>query len=337
MASDRRSGRLARAPGPGSWSGLRLHTIGHSTRSQDELISLLRTFGVSALADIRTIPRSRRNPQFDTAALRAALRPRSIRYMHLPELGGLRRPRADSRNTGWRNAGFRGFADHMETETFERGLGRLRALAARAPVALMCAEAVPWRCHRSLVADALAARGAQVEHILGPTRAEPHALTPFAVVEGARVRYPDPSARKAPPARRPAGRTATRRVDVRIRRAYDPPARGDGHRVLVDRVWPRGVAKADLALDAWSKEVAPSTALRRWFGHDAERWPAFQERYFAELDALPDAVHELVERARRGRLTLVYGARDPDHNQAVALRAYLRARAAGRRPKAGSA
>lgn len=123
-------------------------------------------------------------------------------------------------------------------------------------------------------------------------------------------------------------------MDIQIRRAYEPPRRGDGYRILVDRVWPRGVSRGDLELDEWRKEIAPSTRLRQWFGHDPERWQEFQERYFAELEPQQDAVRDLVQRARRGRITLVYGARDPDHNQAVALRAYLRARAAGRRARA---
>jgi len=122
-------------------------------------------------------------------------------------------------------------------------------------------------------------------------------------------------------------------MDIRVRRAYDPPGRGDGYRVLVDRIWPRGVSKDELGLDEWQKEIAPSTRLRKWFGHDPERWKGFQERYFAELEENQDPVQELIRRARRGRITLVYGARDPDHNQAVALSAYLRARGAGRRPR----
>jgi uncharacterized protein YeaO (DUF488 family) len=122
-------------------------------------------------------------------------------------------------------------------------------------------------------------------------------------------------------------------MDVQIRRAYDPPRRGDGHRVLVDRVWPRGVSRHDLHLAEWRKEIAPSTRLRRWFGHDPERWKEFQERYFAELREKQDSVRDLVKRARHGRITLVYGARDREHNQAVALSAYLRARAAGRQPR----
>lgn len=122
-------------------------------------------------------------------------------------------------------------------------------------------------------------------------------------------------------------------MDIQIRRAYDPPSRSDGYRILVDRVWPRGVSKQDLALDEWRKEIAPSTRLRQWFGHDPERWEGFQQRYFAELEQKQDAVRDLVKRARQGRITLVYGARDPDHNQAVALTAYLRARARGRQPR----
>jgi uncharacterized protein YeaO (DUF488 family) len=122
-------------------------------------------------------------------------------------------------------------------------------------------------------------------------------------------------------------------MSIQIRRAYDPPGRGEGYRVLVDRVWPRGISKDDLDLDEWRKEIAPSTRLRKWFGHDPARWREFQKRYFVELEGKQDSVQELMKRARQGRVTLVYGARDQDHNQAVALSAYLRARAAGRHPR----
>jgi len=174
----------------GNWTGARIYTVGHSTRTQGELIALLRAVDISVLADIRTIPRSRHNPQFNADSLRKALRSRSVRYVHLARLGGLRRARKDSPNTGWRNASFRGFADYMRTGDFESGLEELRALTAQGRVALMCAEAVPWRCHRTLVADALTARGAHVEHIIGSSRSSPHHLTPFAKVEGANVSYP---------------------------------------------------------------------------------------------------------------------------------------------------
>jgi DNA-3-methyladenine glycosylase II len=172
------------------WSGVRLYTIGHSTRPLDELVALLDAFDVRVLADIRTIPRSRHNPQYDRDALRAALRARRLCYVHLPALGGLRKPRAGSPNAGWHNASFRGFADYMQTPEFSRGLEELRALAGEGAVAIMCAEAVPWRCHRSLVADALTVRGARVEHITGPRRASPHHLTPFAERDGERLTYP---------------------------------------------------------------------------------------------------------------------------------------------------
>ncbi len=174
-----------------SWRGVRLHTVGHSTRTLDELVALLRAFGVTTVVDIRTIPRSRHNPQFSLETLRTSLRRRRIGYIHLPALGGLRHTRKDSPNTGWRNTSFRGYADYMLTASFEEGLTELRVVVAEGSVALMCAEAVPWRCHRSLVADALTVRGALVEHIMSPERANAHHLTPFAHVEGTRITYPE--------------------------------------------------------------------------------------------------------------------------------------------------
>jgi uncharacterized protein (DUF488 family) len=189
---------------------MRLYTIGHSTRTFDELVEALRSFGVTALVDIRTVPRSRHTPQFNQGALTRRLPRRGIRYRHLKALGGLRRPRADSTNTAWRNASFRGFADYMETREFADALADLRTMARQSgPVAVMCAEAVPWRCHRSLVADALAARGDRIFHIMGPGKGHLHELTPWAQVRGKRVAYPGPP----PPARRPA----PARVRSRIR------------------------------------------------------------------------------------------------------------------------
>lgn len=163
-------------------------TIGHSTRPIDDFLAVLRSFDIAVLVDIRTIPRSRHNPQFNGDTLGPALRG-GIEYVQLPRLGGLRKARADSINTAWRNASFRGFADYMETDEFEAGLAELRALTDRGRVAIMCAEAVPWRCHRSLVADAVTARGAVVEHITGPSHSSQHRMTPFAKVEGGRVTY----------------------------------------------------------------------------------------------------------------------------------------------------
>ncbi len=185
------------APG---WGKARVFAIGHSTRPVAELVDLLRSVGVVALADVRTIPRSRANPQFESGALARALAAAGIRYAHLPALGGLRHARRDSPNGAWRNASFRGYADHMRTPEFEEGLCQLRALAREGPVAIMCAEAVPWRCHRSLIADALLARGVLVQHVTGRGRTRPHRLTPFARIEGRQVTYPPPPGAAAPSA-----------------------------------------------------------------------------------------------------------------------------------------
>src|SRR5262249_33548428 len=136
-----------------------LHTVGHSTRPIEELIALLRAHGVAQLVDVRTIPRSRRHPQFDREILPGALGPAGIGYAHMGGLGGLRAPRPDSVNLGWRNAGFRGYADYMQTADFTASLERLLTVARGVSTAIMCAEAVPWRCHRSLIADALVVRG----------------------------------------------------------------------------------------------------------------------------------------------------------------------------------
>jgi len=167
-----------------------IFTVGHSTRSADDFVGLLKTHRIELLVDVRTVPRSRHNPQFNRDTLPVMLRQAGIEYMHLAELGGLRKPRADSTNAGWRNLSFRGFADYMETPEFEKGLARLMEAAKTRRAAIMCAEAVPWRCHRSLIADALVARGMEVFELSSLTQAQPHRLTPFARVEGARVSYP---------------------------------------------------------------------------------------------------------------------------------------------------
>ncbi len=185
-----RSRKRRAAPG---WGKARVLAIGHSTRPIDEFVELLQAAKVATLADVRTIPRSRANPQFDQKALARALEQAGIAYVHVPQLGGLRRARRDSPNGAWRNASFRGYADHMQTPEFEEGLCQLRALAKAGPVAIMCAEAVPWRCHRSLVADALLARGVVVEHVVGRGKTRPHRLTPFARIEGRSITYPPPA------------------------------------------------------------------------------------------------------------------------------------------------
>jgi uncharacterized protein (DUF488 family) len=165
-------------------------TIGHSTRTIAEFIRLLKAHGVQRVIDVRTIPRSRHNPQFNRTRLSRALHNVRIHYRHMPGLGGLRHARRDSTNTGWRNASFRGYADYMQAPEFEQSLDHCIALAKHERVVLMCAEAVPWRCHRSLIADALLARGIDVREIASAVRTRPHVLTPWSRVKGTRVTYP---------------------------------------------------------------------------------------------------------------------------------------------------
>jgi uncharacterized protein (DUF488 family) len=169
---------------------LTIYTVGHSTRTLSQLVELLRANGVDRLVDVRTAPGSRRLAHFARAALAAELPPHGIEYAHLPELGGLRKPRPDSVNTGWRNLSFRGYADYMASDAFGAGIEVLLELATGHTVAIMCAEAVPWRCHRSLIADALLLRGVEVLEIVGPATPRPHRMTPFAVVREGRIEYP---------------------------------------------------------------------------------------------------------------------------------------------------
>jgi uncharacterized protein (DUF488 family) len=169
-----------------------LCTIGHSDRPIVEFIDLLCRNAVECVLDIRTVPKSRHNPQFNRDTLPATLAAAGIGYRHLAGLGGLRHARADSSNTGWRNASFRGFADYMQTAEFADNVAAVAAMARERRCALMCAEAVPWRCHRSLVADALVVRGIAVEHIVSAHQRKAHTLTPFARVMGTRITYPPP-------------------------------------------------------------------------------------------------------------------------------------------------
>jgi uncharacterized protein (DUF488 family) len=168
---------------------VRIWTVGHSTRSGDEFIEILRAQGIEVLVDVRTYPGSRRYPQFNRAALAESLAAVGIRYLHEPRLGGRRRARPDSHNTAWRNEQFRGYADHMETDEFKNGVRALLELAANARVAVMCAEAVWWRCHRSLIADYLKAEGHEVVHILDEKKTEEHPFTAAASVINGRLSY----------------------------------------------------------------------------------------------------------------------------------------------------
>lgn len=168
----------------------RLFTVGHSTHSVGHFVNLLKAHRIREVIDVRKLPRSRHNPQFALEALAASLEEAGISYRHLPELGGLRPQRSNSPNTGWRNASFRAYADYMQTLEFENALNTLMTLSRECCVAIMCAEAAPWRCHRSLIADALVVRGWMVLHIMDERTLRPHVLSAFAKVEGTRITYP---------------------------------------------------------------------------------------------------------------------------------------------------
>lgn len=170
-----------------------LWTVGHSTRPIEEFIGLLQTHGIQLMVDVRTIPFSRRNPQFHQESLAQSLREAGLQYRHMPVLGGRRKSRPDSVNVGWRNQGFRGYADYMQTQEFWDALEELVDIGQQSPSVVMCAEAVPWRCHRSLIADALVIRGWTVQHIISASSLKTHTLTPFAKPEAGRLTYPSES------------------------------------------------------------------------------------------------------------------------------------------------
>ena len=167
-----------------------IYTIGHSTRTFDELVEILRSHGVNAVADVRLIPKSRRYPHFADQYLAGHLPEHGIEYLPFKALGGRRRPAKDSINIGWRNVSFRGYADFMQTPAFEEAIEQLMRAARERPTAIMCAEAVPWRCHRSLISDALLVRGWKVLDIMDAKHANEHKLTKFARVQGTQVTYP---------------------------------------------------------------------------------------------------------------------------------------------------
>lgn len=167
-----------------------VYTIGHSTRTFEAFLEILKHYHITRIIDIRTVPRSRHNPQFEQEKLRESLENAHIHYKRIKLLGGFRHARSDSVNTAWQNTSFRGFADYMQTEEFKKGLSELIDYAKKEPVAIMCAEAVPWRCHRSLIGDALSVRGIDVEDIFSLTSCKPHTLTPWAHVEGETITYP---------------------------------------------------------------------------------------------------------------------------------------------------
>ena len=174
-------------------------TIGHSTRTIDEFIHLLREHGATCVVDVRTVPRSAHNAQFNQDSLARSLMKSGLKYVHMPGLGGLRHARSDSPNGGWRNASFRGYADYMQTQEFVESLEAAIQAAKQSQIALMCAEAVPWRCHRSLIADALLVRGIRTEDIMSATRRQIHTLTLFAQVRGTTITYPAETSHPIPP------------------------------------------------------------------------------------------------------------------------------------------
>jgi uncharacterized protein (DUF488 family) len=177
------------------WPKDAIFTVGHSTLPIERFVALLRAYGIERLADIRTVPRSRHNPQFNDTALAGTLAAEHLDYIPMQALGGLRHARKDSPNTGWRNAGFRGYADYMQTEQFQAALDRLIQISREKRVAIMCAEAAPWRCHRSLVADALGVRAVPVIEILSVSSYRAHKLTSFAHLDGTRITYPPAQAK----------------------------------------------------------------------------------------------------------------------------------------------
>ena len=168
----------------------RIMTIGHSTKTAEEFVALLEAHGVTGVADVRTIPRSRRHPHFSRESLIVLLGERGIAYHHFPALGGLRKPRPDSGNGGWRHESFRGYADHMESAEFREAIERLLVFAQKFFTAVMCAESKWWQCHRRVLADAMLARGSEVRPTMSAGEAPPHELTPFAKVAGSHVSYP---------------------------------------------------------------------------------------------------------------------------------------------------
>ena len=175
---------------PKSKQNTSVFTIGHSTRPVSEFIEIIKAYGIKRVVDIRTIPRSRHNPQFNKDELNKSLRAVKIGYRHMKGLGGLRHALKDSLNMGWRNASFRGFADYMQTEEFKENLEKLIEAAEKRAIIVMCAEAVPWRCHRSSIGDALLVRGVHVRHIISARSFKDHTLTPWAKVDGGKITYP---------------------------------------------------------------------------------------------------------------------------------------------------
>ena len=221
MSAGRKAPKTRPSQAARGWKQAEIYAIGHSTRPLSELVELLSAHGVETLADVRLLPGSRKLPHFDREQLEASLPRSGIAYRHLPLLGGRRRARKDSPNRAWRNAGFRGYADYMDTANFRRGLEELRRISRAGPACVMCAEGAPFRCHRSLIGDALFARGVILRHISSRVSVRPHRPTPFARIDGTRITYPATTSSGAAGTPRRRGRDRARPFP----RAPSPPSR----------------------------------------------------------------------------------------------------------------
>ena len=303
-----------------------MFTVGHSTHPIDDFMRMLTGAGVKAVADVRTIAKSRHNPQFCESALAQSLERGGFSYRRLAALGGLRHARAKSVNDGWRNPSFRGYADYMQTPQFSAGIDELMIMGSRQRTAVMCAEAVPWRCHRSLISDALIVRGVAVQDIISVTSVKASTLTSFARIEGTTITYPAADASLDAAGSPDTTSLPVTARGVTVRRIYDPPEQADGLRVLVDRLWPRGVSKQRAALGQWCKAVAPSPELRKWQGDDPLRFEEFRIRYLGELQqpGQARALDQLSDLALHGTLTLLTAQKHTEMSKAAVLAELLR-------------
>ncbi len=323
----------------------RIFTIGHSNRTSKKFLEILKSFQINLLVDVRHYPGSKYCPQFGKKRLETSLARAGIQYLHLVGLGGRRPPVKEmKKNMAWRNPQFRGYADYMQTKEFKENLKELVSLSKENVVAIMCAEAVPWRCHRSMIGDALLVRGFDVEDIFDVSKDRPHRLTSFAKVHRNQITYPVKNG-SAPQLKSTQARTirsnlkTSRAIEdeednqgqhrIKIKRVYEKPAEEDGYRIFVDRLWPRGKKKKEVPFDEWPKQISPSPGLcrssrkiRKQFGYNPKRWKEFRSEYLRELRK-PEAKQKLeliFNIAKRRNLTLLYSTNDEEHNNAAVLR-----------------
>ena len=259
------------------------------------------------------------------------MRKAKIKYLHLEGLGGRRAPnKRIEKNLAWRNPQFRGYADYMQTKEFKQSLQELVNLARENVVAVMCAEAVPWRCHRSMIGDALLVRGFNVEDIFNASTIRPHRLTSFAKINRYRITYPlkKQLSDSVKPIRTEVTAQSHGGLKIQIKRVYEKPDKNDGYRVFVDRLWPRGRKKTEVPFDEWPKQISPSTGLcrssrkiRKKFGYNLSRWKEFRSEYLRELrkHSAKQKLESLVKIAKGQNLTLLYSTNDKEYNNAAVL------------------